>query len=55
MLDVLSLTPEIEKEIAVETVEWEEGVLRTVDRQSLIRLKMLRGSAQDLVDAEKLT
>ena len=55
MLDVLSLSPEIEGEITTETLDWEGTTLRTVDRESLIRLKMLRGSAQDLADVEKLT
>lgn len=55
MLDVLSVSPEIEKKIATETLDWDGVVLRTVDRESLIRLKMLRGSAQDVADVEKLT
>ncbi len=55
MLDVLSVSPEIEKEITTETLDWEGTALRTVDRESLIRLKMLRGSAQDIADVEKLT
>ena len=54
MLDVLSVSPEIEKEIITETLDWEGTALRTVDRESLIRLKRLRGSAQDIADVEKL-
>ena len=54
MLDVLSLSPDIEIEITTETLNWEGAELRTVDRESLVRLKMLRGSAQDLADLEKL-
>ncbi len=54
MLDVLSLAPELESEITTETLDWEGTVLRTVDRESLVRLKTLRGSAQDLADVEKL-
>lgn len=55
MLDVLSVSAEIEEEITTETLDWEGAALRTVDRESLIRLKMLRGSAQDIADVEKLT
>ncbi len=55
MLDVLSISPETEKEITVQTLDWEGVALRTVDRASLIRLKMLRGSAQDIADVEKLS
>ena len=54
MLDVLSLSAEIEGEIRVETVEWEGVSLPTVSRESLVRLKRLRGSAQDMADIEKL-
>ena len=54
MLDVLSLPPEIEREIGVETVSWQRTVLRTVSREGLVRLKRLRGSAQDRADIEKL-
>ena len=53
-LDVLSLTPELEREITTETLDWDGLPLRTVDRESLIRLKTLRGSTQDLADVEKL-
>ncbi len=55
MLDVLSVSPEIEKQITTEIVDWNGAVLRTVDRESLVRLKRLRGSAQDIADMEKLT
>ena len=54
MLDVLALASEIEQEITTETVEWQGTMLRTVTRDGLVRLKMLRGSAQDLADIEKL-
>ena len=54
MLDVLSLSPEIKSGIVVEIHNWEGVPLRTVDRESLARLKMLRGSAQDVADVEKL-
>ncbi len=55
MLDILSLAPQIESEIRVELLDWEGSPLPTVDRPSLIRLKMLRGSAQDIADVQKLT
>lgn len=55
MLDLLSLAPELEREILVETVLWQGLLLRTVSRDSLIRLKKLRGSKQDVADIEKLT
>ena len=45
MLDVLTVSPEIENEMVVEVLDWEGRPLR---------LKMLRGSAQDLADLEKL-
>ena len=54
MLDVLSLSAEIERDIKVETFEWQGALLRTVSRESLARLKRLRGSAQDMADLEKL-
>ena len=54
MLGVLSLAPEIENDIVTETLDWDGTTLRTMDRQSLIRLKTLRGSTQDLADIEKL-
>jgi hypothetical protein len=54
MLDVLSLAPEVELEIAVETFEWRGAPLQTVSREGLVRLKRLRGSAQDVADMEKL-
>jgi hypothetical protein len=54
MLDVLSLPAEIESAIPVEIVDWQGAFLRTVSREGLVRLKTLRGSAQDLADIEKL-
>lgn len=54
MLDVLSLPPEIEREITVEAVEWQGAPLRTVTREGLICLKKLRNNAQDIADIEKL-
>lgn len=54
MLDVLSVSPEVESEMVVETLDWEGQPLQTVDRASLARLKMLRGNAQDIADVEKL-
>ena len=54
MLHVLSLSAEIEREMSVETFEWQGTPLRTVSRESLARLKRLRGSAQDIADLEKL-
>ena len=54
MLDVLSLAAEIECEITVETAEWQGVSLQMVSRASLVRLKRLRGSTQDLADLEKL-
>ncbi len=54
MLDVLTLSPEIEREMRWQAADWQGAALRTVDRESLIRLKMLRGNAQDLADVEKL-
>ena len=54
MLDVLSLAPGIEREMTIVTAEWQGAHLRMVDRTSLVRLKMLRGSTQDRADVEKL-
>jgi hypothetical protein len=54
MLDVLSLPAEIESAIPVEIVDWQGAFLRTVSREGLVRLKTLRGSAQDVADIEKL-
>ncbi len=54
MLDVLTLSPEIEREMTVETFQWQGTLLRTVSRESLARLKRLRSSAQDIADLEKL-
>ena len=54
MLDVLSLPAEIEREILVETVDWQGTPLQIVSRDGLIRLKRMRGSAQDIADIEKL-
>jgi hypothetical protein len=55
MLDVLTVSPEIEGGITVETVDWQGTPLHTVSRAGLARLKRLRGSAQDVADLEKLT
>ena len=38
-----------------EMVEWEHGVISTVSRQGLIRLKEISGRTQDLADIERLT
>ena len=54
MPGVLSVSPEVEAEMSIEVLEWQGVPLRTVDRASLVRLKMLRGSTQDLADVEKL-
>ena len=54
MLDVLSVLPEVERQITMEIVDWNGTILHTVDKESLVRLKMLRGSAQDIADLEKL-
>ena len=54
MLDVLSVSPEIEAQLSVELLEWQGVALPTVDRVSLVRLKMLRGNPQDLADVAKL-
>lgn len=54
MLDVLSLSPELEAEMTVETADWHGIALQTLSRASLARLKRLRGSAQDLADLENL-
>lgn len=54
MLDVLSLAPEVEQTMEFESVEWQGTSLVAVTRESLSRLKMLRGSTQDLADVEKL-
>ena len=40
--------------MSIEILEWQGVPLRTVNRVSLVRLKMLRGSPQDLADVEKL-
>ena len=55
MLDVLSVSPEIEETITTEVINWNGALLQTVDRESLVRLKTLRGNAQDIADMEKLT
>lgn len=55
MLDVLVLAADIERGIKVQTVDWEETRLKLLTRESLVQLKMLRGSSQDLADVEKLT
>ena len=54
MLDVLSLASEIEQATTLEELTWQGMQLVVVTRESLVRLKMLRGSAQDLADVEKL-
>ncbi len=54
MLNVLSLASEIEKELVINAVEWQGMTLPTLSRDSLVSLKTLRGSAQDLADIEKL-
>ena len=54
MFDVLTVATEIESEITVQDVHWQGVILRTVTRESLVRLKMLRGNTQDLADLEKL-
>ena len=54
MLDVLSVSPEVEREITTKTGDWQGVPLQVVDRASLVRLKMLRGTAQDRADVEKL-
>ena len=54
MPGVLSVSPEVEAEMSIEVLEWQGVPLRTVNRASLVRLKMLRGSPQDLADVEKL-
>ena len=54
ILDVLSLSPQIEQQIEVKTVLWLGAPLKAVSRDSLVQLKQLRGSLQDLADIEKL-
>ena len=54
MLDVLTLQPQMEQTLTVETRVWQETLLPMVSRASLVRLKMLRGNAQDRADIEKL-
>ena len=54
MLDVLTLAPAIEHGLATTLLEWGNLRLSTLTRASLIQLKRLRGSAQDLADIEKL-
>ena len=54
MLDVLTVSLEIEAQMTIETLAWQGVQLRTVSRASLVRLKMLRGSTQDQADVEKL-
>lgn len=53
-LDVLTLAPEIERGLATEARDWNGLRLVTVRRESLIFLKRLRSSAQDVADIEKL-
>ena len=54
MLDVLSVSEKIEAEIQVETLEWDGVLLKAVSRESLVKLKKLRGSAQDMADIANL-
>lgn len=53
-LDILTLSEGLESEISVEEKVWEGSTLWVLDRASLIRLKELRRSAQDIADIEKL-
>lgn len=54
-LDLLLVTPAIKKIWeAREQIEWENGNLWVVSRDGLIELKLLRGSAQDIVDIQRL-
>jgi hypothetical protein len=54
-MDFLLVTPEI-RQIWKSRKEagWEEGKLWVISREGLIRLKSLRGNAQDLDDIQKL-
>ncbi len=54
-LDVLTLAEAIEKEVETEERDWNGLRLVTVRRESLILLKRLRSSTQDLADIEKLS
>lgn len=54
-LDVLTLAPEIESALETEERAWSGGRIVTLDSASLILLKRLRGSPQDLADIEKLS
>ena len=54
-LDILTLDPEIEKSIELDIVDWDGLKLQVVSRESLVRLKQLRNSHQDLADIENLT
>ncbi len=54
-MDFLLVTPEIgEIWKSRKEVEWEEGKLWVISREGLIRLKSIRGNAQDLDDIKKL-
>ena len=54
-MDFLLVTPEIGQIWkSRKEVEWEEGKLWVVSKEGLIRLKSLRGNAQDLDDIQKL-
>ena len=54
MLDILLLASEIEAEIIVEKMLWQDTVIHIVSRESLARLKRLRGSPQDEADLARL-
>lgn len=54
MLDILLLAPEIEAQMVVEKVVWRNMIIHIVSRESLARLKRLRGNAQDQADVERL-
>jgi hypothetical protein len=53
-LDILSLAPELERDMQTEEVRWNGIDLRVVTRETLVRLKELRGNAQDRADIESL-
>jgi hypothetical protein len=53
-VDILSLAPELERGVQIEQVQWNGIDLRIVSRESLIRLKELRGNPQDRADIDRL-
>jgi hypothetical protein len=54
-LDLLLVTPEIREVWDSRTqADWESGILSVVSREGLIKLKNLRGSAQDQADISAL-